>query len=225
MLQGQGIAPLLELVQCTLLGNALHRAHKLPSLLYTECLQSHQMLFFCFILLVSCEASLSRQMNHIVIGCNEFNYAISFFIMKQSHILQTGKVLFGPTALSWSLARKAQLRTNRSSFFFPLCFYLSFTVCIYPRRDHNYTCVLKRGNFMFTARGCCWRVNHLQHIILSGHGGANNREHLMPGGSRVGMAKQHRQNYPNEPSSGSFSPLLARNEWGFLGLSPAACRG
>lgn len=130
MLQGQGIAPLLELVQCTLLGNALHRAHKLPSLLYTECLQSHQMLFFCFILLVSCEASLSCQMNHIVIGCNEFNYAISFFIMKQSHILQTGKVLFGPTALSWSLARKAQLRTNRSFFFFfPL--FLSVLHCLH----------------------------------------------------------------------------------------------
>lgn len=118
MSEDQGVSSLLELVEHTLLGNALYRAHKLPSLLYTECLQSHKMLFFCFILLVSCEASLSRQMNHIVIGCNEFNYVISFFIMKQSHILQTGKVLFGVTALSWSLARKAQLRMDRPCFSF-----------------------------------------------------------------------------------------------------------
>lgn len=124
MLQDQGVSSLLELVQCTLLGNALYRAHKLPSLLYTECLQSHKMLFFCFILLVSCEASLSRQMNHIVIGCNEFNYVISFFIMKQSHILQTGEVLFGVAALSWSLARRAQLRMDRPCFSFSPSFFI-----------------------------------------------------------------------------------------------------
>lgn len=100
-------------------------------------------------------------MNHIVIGCNEFNYVISFFIMKQSHILQTGKVLFGVTALSWSLARKAQLRMDRPCFSFsPSVFYLSFTVWIYPGRDHNHTCVLNRGNLTFTACGCWWRVNH-----------------------------------------------------------------
>lgn len=39
-------------------------------------------------------------MNHIVIGYNEFNYVISFFVMKQSHILETGKVLFGVSDLS-----------------------------------------------------------------------------------------------------------------------------
>lgn len=95
--QDQAITSQLELIQYVLLGNALNIAHKPASLLYTECLQSHEMLFFCFILLVSCEASLSRQMNHIVIGYNEFNYVISFLIMKQSHILRTGKVLFGVT--------------------------------------------------------------------------------------------------------------------------------
>lgn len=60
------------------------------------------------------------------------------------------------------------------------------------------------------------------------HSPSNGRdEHLIPGGSRVGMAKQYHQNYPNEPSSGSstFSPLLARNGWSFWGLSPAAWGG
>lgn len=50
--QDQAITSLLELIQYVLLGNALYIAHKLASLLYTECLQSHKMLFFCFILLV-----------------------------------------------------------------------------------------------------------------------------------------------------------------------------
>lgn len=50
--QDQAVTSLLELIQYVLLGNALYIAHKLASLLYTECLQSHKMLFFCFILLV-----------------------------------------------------------------------------------------------------------------------------------------------------------------------------
>lgn len=61
-------------------------------------------------------------MNHIVIGYNEFNYVISFFIMKQSHILQTGKVLLGVTDLNKHLARNAQLRTDGFfRFFLALC--------------------------------------------------------------------------------------------------------
>lgn len=50
--QDQAITPLLELIRYVPLGNALCVAHKPASLLYTECLQSHKMLFFCFILLV-----------------------------------------------------------------------------------------------------------------------------------------------------------------------------
>lgn len=204
----QGVSSPLELAQCRLLGNALHRAHKLPSLLYTECLQSHKMLFFCFILLVSCEASLSRQMNHIVIGCNEFNYVISFFHN------ETKSYFTNRQSIVWSYSFKLEFGKKSTTedrqvlvFFFSLCFYLPFTIWICPDMDHNYTYVLNRGDFMFTACGCWWRVNH------STTSSVDVMEPITESIScleeAVQMAKQHHQNSPNVPSSGcsTFSTL------------------
>lgn len=105
---------------------------------------------------------------------------------------------------------------------FPFWFYLTFTVWICPRGDHNHVCAQQgKPHSRPVGAGERWptfSTSSSVYVVAP--------RRVMPGGGRVGMTKQHQQNYPNEPASRSniFYPLLAGNGCFFLVLTPVVCK-